>query len=437
MGYALGVDLDGRSVTAATSTPDGDRADGSEVVAARASGTERADRLLELVGDPVHRTGDPIGAESALAALVQDCVGRVTRERGSAPDTVMVAHPSGWGPYRSGLLLGALAACDLPPVDVMPDTPALVGHAAAVGLVPAAADALVAVLDVREERLTVGVVRVGRRTTGRATPVGAPRAVDDLGTGDVADAVLAHVREVVGGDVGRDPGTWLGREAAQRLRADCAAAAEELVIGTAVTVPCPVPDGTREVRVVAADLEERLRPRAARAVAAAAAAVASAVPGGVDAVLLTGRLAAMPLLTELVAGRFEAPISVLPLSDAAVACGAAVAAGSITRTAPGRPSGRHADDPAPERRPRRARARRPRDRRPLRAVAVAGTAVLALGILAFAVTEEAFAVPAGSGGTYPPVAVSTVRPPAVPWSAPAPPASRTVDGGHAPRVAAG
>jgi hypothetical protein len=124
-------------------------------------------------------------------------------------------------------------------------------------------------------------------------------------------------------------------------------------------------------------------------VAAAAEAVADAARSGVDHVLLLGRLAAMPLLTELVAERFEAPLTVLAGDGDAVASGAA----RLARTVHDRPTGTPGPTPpARAERGRRAHARHSR-RNPTRVAALLGTGVIALGMAALAVSGAALASP--------------------------------------------
>jgi hypothetical protein len=249
---------------------------------------------------------------------------------------------------------------------------------------------VVAVLDLRDEHLDVGVVTAsGATSTGASTgtTVGIPRVLTDLGALDLDDAVLAHVRSVLAGR-----GVAVTRADGDRLRSACSDAAAELVTAAAATVTWQADADVHEVRVVASEVDARLRPRAARAIAAAAQTVATDARGGVHRVLLVGRVATLPLLSELVAERFEAPLTVLAGGSQAVARGAALLAGAL---------GPRAQTPSePTRGPQASHGRRAHaqvtPRRPARAAAVVGTGVIALGAAALAVSGAALAAAGGS-----------------------------------------
>jgi hypothetical protein len=379
MEYALGLDLGGAPGTVAISGPESSQGADAEVLADLAPG-DRVDRLLDSLGDPRGATSGRDAAADELAALVPAALRAATAVQGIPPTSVVVAHPSSWGPYRVALLRSALT--DHPaPVELVPAAVAALAHASASG-VTRPGD-VVAVLDLRDEHLEISVVSASGAGAG-GTTVGVPRVLTDLGALDVDDAVLAHVRSVLD-----DGGIEVVRADAARLRAACARAATELVTSAATTVTWQADAGGHEVRVVASEVDARLRPRAARAVAAAAEAVAGDARTGVDRVLLVGRVAALPLLTELLAERFEAPLTVLAGDSHAVARGAAVLARAVEQ--------RPAPTSGPVAGTRAARGRRAhvRDapRRPARVAALLGTGVIALGVAALAVSGAALASP--------------------------------------------
>ncbi|WNB86362.1 hypothetical protein [Cellulomonas sp. ATA003] len=313
----------------------------------------------------------------------------------------MVSHPAEWGPYRTDLLAGALADRHLPPFSLVADACAIVRHAVASGRLRLPGPAHVAVLDVREEHTSVAVVAVpvaapvaarGAASGDGPVLVGAPRLLADLGAADLDDAVLGHVRRVAGAGEA-DDAPRLDRDSAAALRQACRRAADALLDGAAAVVRYPAPEGPRDVRVVPADLDARLRPRGTRTAGGAAAAVAALVPAGVDAVLLTGRPAALPLLTELVAQRFDAPITALPGDAEAAALGAAATPPGTTAQPSASRRARHRAGAADSDEPRHSRRRAPGSRRGRRrpATAVAGLGVVALGVLAVAVSDDASA----------------------------------------------
>ncbi|MCA2217811.1 hypothetical protein [Jidongwangia harbinensis] len=90
------------------------------------------------------RVGDDVGvrlasrgfpAQTLVAGMVGWVAGRLWQLQGQAPEQIAVAHPTGWGPYRLGLLRTALAEAGL-------GEPALVSRAGAVVTAFQAADRL-------------------------------------------------------------------------------------------------------------------------------------------------------------------------------------------------------------------------------------------------------------------------------------------------------
>jgi molecular chaperone DnaK len=404
MEYALGLDLGGGPGAVAISRPESAQGHETEVLDVVGS-RDRVDRLLDRLGDPLDMASgrDPVADE--LAGLVTAAIEAGRAARGTSPRSVVVAHPSSWGPYRVQLLRSALAGHTIP-LELVPAAVAAVAAMTEPGA-PAVTRAgdVVAVLDLRDEHVAVAVVSAGG-DGGTGATVGVPRALTDLGALDLDDAVLAHARTVLA-----DHAVEIIHADGARLREACAQAATELVTAAATTVTWQTGSGGHEVRVVASEVDARLRPRAARAIGAAADAVARDASAGVDRVLLVGRVAAMPLLTELVGERFEAPLTVLAGDSGAVARGAA----RLALTLPARTAA--PGEPAAE--PRAARGRRAHvqhaPRHPARVAAMLGTGVIALGVAALAVSGAALASASGpedqSAGALPPAAVSVVDTP--------------------------
>ncbi|GAA2726006.1 hypothetical protein [Cellulomonas aerilata] len=401
MEYALGVDLGGGPVAIAISGPEGVQTVGGSGPAgpgaAGPGGAEVVDRLLERLGDPAApRTGSG-SPEAGLADLVTGSVARARTTVGAPPMAVVVAHPASWGPYRVGLLRAAVADLALP-VGLVPAPLAAVAHART-------SDALrpndvVAVLDVRDDRTDVSVVEVGRDDE-TATVVGVPRALTGLGALDVEDAVVAHVRAVLG-----DATSAISRADAAGLRAVCAVAGAELATTPATTVTWAGGDARHEVRIVASELDDRLRGRAVRTAATAADVVAGHARTGVDRVLLLGRVATMPLLAEVVAERFEAPLTVLGGETSAVARGAALLAGSLATSsdAPTEPGA----GAWPVARGRRAHLR-PAPRRPARFATLLGSGAVVLALAALAASGAALASPGDDTPDDPATGVTAVQ----------------------------
>ena len=397
MEYALGLDLDGPSVAVAVSRADRTGREERDVVQ-RATAVLSPSRLLERVGDPVplHDGGAPIHAHAGLAALVAHAVASATEREGLPPDRVLVGHPATWGPYRISLLLEALGREGVARVALIPDAVAAAIHAAHERPVADERARVVAVLDFREDHVQVAVVSTDLADDSSATVLGRPRRIDHFGAADADDAVLAHVRSVLGTDLtSTDPADRanpVARAMADRLRAACAAARAALLTQASATVSWELAEGSREVRIVRAELDDRIRDRCSRAVNAASEAVAASAPAGVDRVLLLGEAAAMPLVMQCVAVEFDAPIVVIDDSAHAVARGAARAARMPAPVVvPGaRPVAK--GSAAPRAAARHARHRPVRTRTPATPGRVRAAAMAATGVMALAITVTALAV---------------------------------------------
>jgi hypothetical protein len=90
------------------------------------AGAAKPERLItgfhERIGDdvPVIVSGEPFSPQSLTAVVVGWIVDRVTSDQGGPAVSVVLTHPADWGPYRCGLLLGALRDADLTQVTITP-----------------------------------------------------------------------------------------------------------------------------------------------------------------------------------------------------------------------------------------------------------------------------------------------------------------------------
>ena len=115
---------------------------GGGLVAAEAAGPgARADvatGFLRRVGDPVRMrlANRAIPAPALMAGMVGWVVGRLWQQQGQASERIAVAHPTGWGPYRLGLLRAALDRAELGEPALVPRAGAVLANAQAAGRLP-------------------------------------------------------------------------------------------------------------------------------------------------------------------------------------------------------------------------------------------------------------------------------------------------------------
>jgi hypothetical protein len=105
-------------------------APGGDLVAADGGAAHAADQaygFVHRVGDdvPVLLADRPFPAQALMAGMAGWVIGRLWQLQGQAPESIAVAHPTGWGPYRLDLLRAAFDQAGL-------GEPALVSRAGAV-----------------------------------------------------------------------------------------------------------------------------------------------------------------------------------------------------------------------------------------------------------------------------------------------------------------
>ena len=254
--YDLGIDLGSSFVAAAVNRggrvellPLGER---SDVVSAAVGWQgklvlgDAAERLSLREPDAVvrglkSRVGDPIplrfgGTSERVEALLVELLRLVaTRARsryGSAPSTVTLTHPAGWGPFRCDALATAARVAGLIETRLVTDP-------------VAAASTYFTGKQIREGRL-VGVYDFGgrsfqvtilRRTVDGFHVVGKPEGFIDLGGTNLDDRVFEFVRERAGRRLDHlDPETPDGAAALAVVRRDCSLAKERLSHQTSTAV---------------------------------------------------------------------------------------------------------------------------------------------------------------------------------------------------------
>ncbi len=279
------VRLGGRAATVPTVlrvTPDGP-------VPAREDEPDTVRGFFRRVGDdvPVHVAGQAYPPQTLAAALVRWVVDQVTDRAGEPPERVVVTHPAGWGPYRTGLLHEALWRAGLDRVTLLPEPVAAAeGYAAAQ---PVAVGGTLAVYGLGAAHCGCAVVR--RTADAEFEVLAAADTGEPVGGGDLDDALTDRVRAELGDPfTDPDPGDVALRMAMSFLRRQCVVAKEELSGAEATTVRVALPQARADVRVTRDEFEAAIRPLLDVTVELLLDTVATAgvAPAELDAVLLAG-----------------------------------------------------------------------------------------------------------------------------------------------------
>ncbi|UQU61936.1 hypothetical protein COUCH_23150 [Couchioplanes caeruleus] len=129
-------------------SPGGDlvAAEGTAGAGQHASGpaAQRASGFVHRIGGDiaVHLAGEAVRPETLMAGMVGWVAGRLWQLQGKAPERIAVAHPTGWGPYRLGLVRTALDEIGLGDPALVPRAGAVVTGFQAAGRLPAGAAVL-------------------------------------------------------------------------------------------------------------------------------------------------------------------------------------------------------------------------------------------------------------------------------------------------------
>jgi molecular chaperone DnaK (HSP70) len=351
MGYALGIDL-GTTYTAAAMVRDGRPwmadlgsrgttapsavllEDNGEIVVGEAAMRRSVDEPSRVarefkrrIGDPepILLAGSPFSAEALMGCLLRWTVRSATEHAGGRPARVAVTHPAHWGPYKLDLLTQAVRLAEVK-VDLYLTEAEAVAMSLA-HLEGVAAGTAIAVYDLGGATFDACVLR---RTALGFDMLGGPGGIDRLGGVDFDQAMLAHVDRALGGAVAAlDPNDPAAFVALERLRQACVNGKEALSTDDRTSVRVNLPNVQTELQVTRSQLEALLLPSLAESVVVLRRALRSAglARADVDVVLLVGGSSHIPLVAQLVGKEFGRPISVNAHLKAAVALGAALAAG--------------------------------------------------------------------------------------------------------------
>jgi molecular chaperone DnaK len=354
VGYVLGIDL-GTTFTAAAVMRDGRaevvplgnhaatiptmvflREDDTVLIgdAAERRGANEPTRLARefkrRLGDtaPIMLDRTPFSADRLLGLMLRQILADVSVRQGGAPDLVAITHPANWGEYKIDLLRQAVETAGIrQAVYISEPVAAALQYAAGERVEPGET---VAVYDLGGGTFDAAVLR--KVPTGFEL-LGRPQGIERLGGIDFDEAVLTHVRKVVGNSMAtldaNDPST---RAAFSRLRQECVLAKETLSADSDATVPVLLPNVQTQVRITRSEFEDMVRPIVRETIDSLQRAVESAGVAVKDlkAVLLAGGSSRIPLAADMVRTAIGRPVVSDTHPKHAVALGAArFAAGAL------------------------------------------------------------------------------------------------------------
>ncbi|KXX57294.1 hypothetical protein AZG88_11720 [Rhodococcus sp. LB1] len=298
--------------------------------------------FIDRVGDPVPVIGDD-GTRTPAVQLVTTALDCLIRGRTPVPGHVVVAAPAAWSGYaveeledeirRWGLLQNRT-------LTVIPETSAALTWISRVEKLDEFSTLLLCDVGAHSLDLTLATRRGADFGVVRST-----RSTDF--SGDHADRLLmGHVVALIqNANPDFDVDDPAHRGALTELAARCRSAKERLSQDTSAVVTVALPDIRRQIRVMRSEFEDVIRGSLTRAANTVARELVSLDETGtpVDAVVLLGGGAAVPLVTELLSTAVNVPLVVSSEPATASARGAAVIAerasleqsGSRVMSAPG------------------------------------------------------------------------------------------------------
>jgi actin-like ATPase involved in cell morphogenesis len=347
VGYALGVDL-GTTFTAAAIAEGGraqifelssDLAAIPSVVYAAADGSflvgEPAVRRARSDPDRVAREfkrrlgganlllgGTPFSAHVLMAKLLAATTRRVTEQRGTPPERVVLTYPANWGEYKIDLLRQAARMCDLEANFVPEPEAAAIAYAHSERMAPGET---VIVYDLGGGTFDAAVLA---KTDTGFDLLGRPDGIEQLGGMDFDDAVYQYVLRALPTDrisqLDYDDEVTVG--ALTELRAESVAAKEALSDDTQAEINVLLPTVQTQIRLTREEFETLIRPDLDETIAALRRALRSAAlePEQVERVLLVGGSSRIPLVAQLLAATVGRPVAVDAHPKHAIATGAAL-----------------------------------------------------------------------------------------------------------------
>ncbi len=292
--------------------------------------------FVDRVGDPVPivaADGSQHRGELVLAEAL-DAMARTVD--GGAPITIAV--PAYWGPGAVGALRGALRnkpslAPDGVPATLVPDSlTALAALRANPGL---PADGVVVLCDFGGSGTSVTLADAGADFATIGQTVRFPEFSGD----QIDQSLLNHVIAGVAAAGNADPAGTAAVGSLARLRDECRQAKERLSAETTAVVPVDLPGFTSDVRVTRPELEQLVaEPLSGLLSTIEDTLQRNNIPqSSIAAVATVGGGAAIPVVTQRLSERLQAPVVTAPLPQFVAAAGAAVVADRVAEA--GAPTG--------------------------------------------------------------------------------------------------
>jgi molecular chaperone DnaK len=304
--------------------------DGSLVIGEDAQRESLADpgrtvrEFKSRVGDehPLLVSGSPYYAHDLAAEFVSWLCQYVTQREGERPEAVALTCPASWGPDTRALFERAVRDAGVPNVMALTEPQAAAISYASREQVEIGA--VLAVYDLGAASFGATVLRQDSPTG--FTVLGQPEYVAGLGGLSFDEVIFEYVCAAAGVPVeaidpdDRDLAARLGQ-----LRRECTEAKEALSAGTDVTIAVELGRAQHWVRLTRTEFEEMIRPDLDRTIEAMRRTLGSAGIGSMqlDAVVLAGGSARIPLIARLVSGEFGRPLAVDADPKISVAMGAA------------------------------------------------------------------------------------------------------------------
>jgi molecular chaperone DnaK len=320
--YGLGIDIGDGVVTAAVC-----RAGAAEVLHLECAGSLPADtpHVMARVGapEPFYVGGRAVAAAEVAAGIVREVMALAGFRAGRAPGWTVLTVPPSWGGYRGAALLEALGPT-AGRLSLVSAAVAATRQHVDTGDLPA--DPAVVVYDAGAS--TVDTAVVGTTPAATLEHLGLPPRPLDWGGCDIDDALLGHVAGSLEHPL--DPADAAGRRA---LRAAVVAAKEALSADTVASLDA---GGDVPLRVLREELDELIAPAVADTVTHLLATIEAAglTADDLDAVVLAGGSARVPLVAERLSADLGRPLVVGPSPECTVALGAARLAAAAAAAVP-------------------------------------------------------------------------------------------------------
>lgn len=291
-------------------------------------GDEAAQRASEdparAVTGFTHRLGDDIPfaidgcalpAELVYAAAALWAIDTVTDIEGVAPVALTLAHPAHWGEHRLATVRDALTRQGVTEITLIPAAKAAAMHLDASH--PLESGETVAVYDLGAS--TVESVVLRKRHDGLFDIIGDAVHIENIGGAGFEDAVLEHV--IAAGAL--DLEQFAPHHDASLLRHTVRAAKEALSSHPDATID--IPTAATSVRITRAEFEEMIVDDIDESLEALTQAIESAhlTPAALSAIVLAGGSSRIPFVAQRVSDRFDRPVVVDAVPEAAAVLGAA------------------------------------------------------------------------------------------------------------------